>query len=100
MFSVGVVVAFDVFEDFCLGIIGIFEATILKHFEFESSDEGFGPGVLVGVGPGRHALAQAGLGQGLAEGSASLLAAAVTVEDGAVGGTCGESLEEGVENQI
>jgi len=43
---------FDEFEDFGPGIFGIFETTILKHFEFESADEGFGPGVLAGVGSG------------------------------------------------
>ena len=40
--AVGVVVAFDVIEDFGSGVVGILEASVLKHFEFESPDEGFG----------------------------------------------------------
>jgi hypothetical protein len=54
----------------------------LEHFEFEGSDEGFGPSVFVGVGAGGHALAQTGRGQSLAEASAAILAAPITVEDG------------------
>ena len=44
------------------------------------------PGVVGGVGAGGPALTQAGLGEGLPEGSAGGLAAAVAVEDGAVSG--------------
>ena len=62
VFAVGVIVTFDVIEDFGLGVAGVLEAAVLKHFEFQGADEGLSPGVVVGVGPGGHALAQAGLG--------------------------------------
>ena len=100
VFAVGVVVTFDVFEDFGAGVAGVLEASVLKHFELEGADEGLGPGVVVGVGPGGHALAQAGFGQGFAEGGAPVLAAAVAVEDGAVGGAGLEGLEKRVEDQV
>jgi len=49
VFAVGVVVAFDVIEDFGLGIAGVLEASVLKHFELEGPNEGLGPGVVVGI---------------------------------------------------
>jgi len=82
------------------GIIAVFETAILKHFELEGPDEGFGPGVLAGVGACGHALAQSGLAQALAEGCAAVLAAAATVKYGAVGGTCGEGVKERGENEL
>ncbi len=89
----GVVVSFDVFEDFGAGVAGVLKASALKHFVLEGADEGLGPGVVAAVGACGHALAQAGLGQSLAEGSAPVLAAAVAMEDGAVYGASLEGLE-------
>ena len=103
VFAVGVVVTFDVIEDFGLGVVGVLEASVLKHFEFESPDEGFSPGVVVGVGPCGHALAHAGFGQDMAEGGAPVLAATVAVEDDASGGAYWaglEGLEKRVEHQV
>ena len=65
-----IIVGFDVFEEFGLGVLCGLKAAALKHFLFERSDEGFGPGVVIGIGAGGHALAQARSGQHLAEGSA------------------------------
>lgn len=96
----GIVVAFDVFEDFGAGFAGIFETTILKHFVLEGADEGFAPSVVAGVGSRRHALAQACFCQGLAEWDAPVLAAPVAVKDGTVGGACRQSLVERVEDEI
>ena len=100
VFAVGVVVTFDVFEDFSAGVAGVLEATILEHLVFEGSDERLGPSVVIGVGARGHALAQASLGQGLTEGGAPILAAAVAVEDGAIYGACLESLVERIEDEI
>ena len=100
VFAMGVVVTFDVIEDLGVGICGVLEAAVLKHFDFEGPDEGLGPCVVVGVGPGGHALAQAGLGQGGAEGGAAVLAAAVAVEDGAAGGAGLEGLEKRGEDEV
>ena len=50
VFAVGVVVALDVLEDFGLSVGGGLEAAALEHFVFEGADEGFGPGVVVGIG--------------------------------------------------
>ena len=40
-----VIVGFDVFEKFGLGILCGLKTAPLKHFLFERSDEGFSPGV-------------------------------------------------------
>ncbi len=85
VFAVGVVVAFDVIEDFCPRVRGVLEASVLEHFEFERSDEGFGPGAIVRVGPGGHALPEASRAQGLAERGAAVLAATITMKDGVTG---------------
>lgn len=86
VFAVGVVVAFDVIEDFYAGIAGVLETTLLEYFEFERSAKAFGQGVGVGVGAGGHARAETGFGQSHAEGGAAILAAAIAREDGVVGG--------------
>src|ERR1041385_4119770 len=100
VFAVSVVVALDVFEDFDLGIGGRVEAAALEHFVFEGAEEGFGPGVVVGVGARGHALAQAGLGESLAESDAAILAAAIAVEDGLMAGAGLERLLEGGEDEF
>ncbi|MEI9897111.1 MAG: hypothetical protein WDN28_25425 [Chthoniobacter sp.] len=67
----------------------------------EGANEGFGPGVVVGIGASGHALAQAGGGESLSEGALAYLAAAIAVENG--GGVCGASLEslaQGGEDEI
>src|SRR6476660_6026887 len=81
VFAVGIVVAIDVVEDFGVGIGGILKDAALEHLSLEGADEGLRPGVLVGVGTARHALAQTGGGESLAEASAAVLAAAVAMED-------------------
>lgn len=95
-----VVVSIDVLKDLDARVGRSIEAAALKHFVFEGADEGLGPGVMVGVGASGHALAEAGLGEGLAEGGAGVLAAAVAVEDGALSGAGLECLPEGVEDEI
>jgi len=100
VFAVGIVVAFDVFEDFGAGVSGVLEATILKHLALDGSDAGLRPSVVVGIGACGHALAQPRLGQSLAEGRAAILAAAVTVEDGVMGRARFEGLVQGVEDEI
>lgn len=52
VFAVVVVVGIDVGEDLGACIVGIDEAAVLKHFGFQSAHEGFGPGVVIGIGPG------------------------------------------------
>ena len=99
VFAVGVVVTFDVLEDFDAGVVGVLEASALEHFVFEGADEGFGPGVVVGVGARGHALAEACLGQSVAKWGTAILATAVTVKDGGVGGTGLKGLVEGVEDE-
>ena len=47
VFAVGIVVAFDVLEDFGASVAGVLKAAVLKHFELEGADEGFGPGVVM-----------------------------------------------------
>lgn len=63
----GVIVTFDVVEDLDVGIRGVLEATVLEHFAFESTDKRLGPGVVVGVRLGGHALEKAGVGESLPE---------------------------------
>lgn len=81
MFSVGVVVGLDVGEEFDFGVGVIVESAALEHFGFESADLRFGPGIVVRVGSGGHALAHAGFLQELAVGGAAVLTAPVAVED-------------------
>lgn len=100
VFAVGIVVTFDVFEDFCPCVPGRLEASVLEHFEFERSNEGLCPSVVVGVGPGKHALTQAGVFQKVAEGRAAILASTVAVEDGAFWEAALERLAKGVDDQI
>lgn len=55
---------------------------------------------MIGIGASGHALVHPGLAQEVAVGSAAVLAAAVTVEDGTLGGAAGaEGLLEGVGNE-
>jgi len=102
VFAVGVVVGFDVGEEFGAGVVGINEGAALEHFGFEGAHEGFGPGIVVGIGPGGHALPDAVGAQELPEGAAAVLAAAVAVEDGlgpAGKGTGSKGLPEGVADE-
>ena len=100
VFSLGVVVGVDELEDFDLGVCGGVEAAALEHFVFEGADEGLGRGIVVGVGAGGHALAEASLGESVAEGGGAVLAAAVAVEDGVFCGAGLESLVKSVEDEI
>jgi hypothetical protein len=52
--------AYDVLEDFEASVGGVLETSALEHFVFQGSDEGFGPGVFVGISPRGHALEEAG----------------------------------------
>ena len=81
VFAVEVVVGFDVGEEFGAGVPGIDEAAAVEHFGLQRPHEGFGPGVVVRVGTGGHALADAALAQDFTEGGAAVLAATVAVED-------------------
>jgi hypothetical protein len=45
------VVGIDVGEDLGARIVGIDEAAVLKHFGIQGAHEGFGPGVVIWVGP-------------------------------------------------
>lgn len=83
MEALGVVVAFDEGEDFHAGISGVDEASVLQHLGFERAHEGLGPGVVIGIGAGGHALAHAGVAQHRAEGFAAILAPTVAVEPSA-----------------
>ena len=82
MFAAGVVVGFDVGEDFGAGAVGVDKGAALEHFGFEGAHEGFGPGVVIWIGPCGHALLEVVGGQQLAEDSAAILAATVAMEDG------------------
>src|SRR5215208_7246928 len=85
VFAAGIVVAFNELEDLNTSVVGVLEAAALKHFELEGADERFGPGVVIGIGARRHALAQAGLRESTAEEGAAVLTAAIAVEDGSAG---------------
>ena len=85
MFAAGVVVGFDLGEDFGAGVVGVDEGAALEHLGFEGAHEGFGPGVVIGVGLCGHALPEVVGGQQLAEDSAAILAATVAMEDGVIG---------------
>jgi hypothetical protein len=76
-----VVVGIDVIEDFSASVVGVDETAALEHFGFECSDERLRPGVVIGIGASRHALAYSGMVEDLAIGSAAILAATVAVED-------------------
>lgn len=79
--AVSIVVGIDVGEELGARVVGVDEAPVLQHFGFQGSHEGFGPGVVIGVGSGRHALTYSGLAEDLPIGSTAVLAAAVAVED-------------------
>ena len=81
VFSVGVVVGFDVGEDLYSGIGVSDERAVLEHFGFQGAHEGLGPGVVIGIGARGHALAHPGLAQEISVSAAAVLAAAVAVED-------------------
>ena len=85
VFAVMVVVGIDVIEDFSASVVGVDETAALEHFGFECSYERLTPSVVIGVGPCGHALANSGMVEDLAVGSASVLAAAVAMEDDACG---------------
>ena len=56
MFSEAVVVDINEIGDFSLGFCKGLKTSILEHFIFKSSHEGFSPSVVVRGGPRRHAL--------------------------------------------
>ena len=56
MFSGAVVVDVDEIGDFSSGVRKGLKTSILEHFIFQSSHEGFSPSVVVRVSPCRHAL--------------------------------------------
>ena len=60
VFSMGVVVGFDVGEEFDAGIGVGDERAVGKHLGLEGADEGLGPGVVIGIGTRGHALAHPG----------------------------------------
>ena len=83
------------------GVLLAGEAAIAQHLGLEGADEGLGPGVVIGVGSGRHALLHACGTQPLTKSAAAILAAAVTVEDDALGAASGdEGGVEGLDDQI
>ncbi len=77
----GVVVGVDVGEEFDPGVGGVDEAAVLQHLRFQGAHEGFGPGIVIGIGPCGHALADAGLLKEPPVFAAAILAAAIAVED-------------------
>lgn len=101
MEAVRIVVAVDVIEEFGLRVLQVEERAALEHFAFEGGDERFGPGIIVGVSPGRHALAKTGPLEGGAEGGAGILAATIAVEDDGLAGRTGfGGLGEGLEDEF
>ena len=101
MQAAGIVVAVDEGKELVGGVLLAGEAAIAQHLGFEGADEGLGPGVVIGVGSGRHALLHACGAQPLAEGAAAILAATVAVKDDALGATSsGEGGVKGLDNQI
>jgi len=97
--AAGVVVAVDEGKEFVGCVLLAGKAAIAQHLGLERADEGFGPGVVIGVGSGRHALLHACGAQPLTEEAAAILAATVAVEDDALGaasgGECGvEGLDD------
>ena len=50
--AVIVVVGIDVGEDLDACIEAVDETAVLKHFGFQGAHEGFGPGVVIGIGSG------------------------------------------------
>ena len=81
MQAAGIVVGVDEGKEFVSGVLLAGEAAIAQHLGLEGADEGLGPGVVIGVGSGRHALLQACGAQPLTKSAAAILAAAVAVED-------------------
>ena len=81
VFSVGVVVGFDVGEEFDAGIGVSDEGAVLEHFGFQGAHEGLGPGVVIGIGTCGHALADAGLAQEIPIRAAAILTTPIAVED-------------------
>ena len=101
MLAADIVVAVDEGKEFVSGVLLAGEAAIAQHLGLEGADEGLGPGVVIGVGSGRHALLHACGTQPLTKSAAAILAAAVTVEDDALGAASGdEGGVEGLDDQI
>ena len=71
----GIVVGFDVSEEFDTSIGVPDERAILEHFGFEGADEGLSPGVGMGIGARGHALAHPRRAQELSASAAAILAA-------------------------
>ena len=100
MFTPGVVVAFDVFEEFQTRLLNRPVSSDL-NFQFERSDEGFGPGVIVRVGPGRHALAHFRSLEDRTKKTAGILAASIAVKDQiGLRPTCRHGLLHGLGHQL
>ena len=78
----GVVVRFDVGEELDLSVVLVDKTAALKHLGFDRADDAFAPRVVVGIGPGRHALADAGLFEKCAKRETPVLTSAVAMEDG------------------
>lgn len=89
MQKTGIIVSVDEGKEFVGSILLAGEAAIAQHLGLERADEGLGPGVVIRVGSGRHALLHACSAQPLTEGAAAILAATVAVKDDAVGATSG-----------
>ena len=81
VFPVGVKVGFDGGDDRNAGIGVRDERAVLEYFGFQGAHEGFGPGVVIGIGARGHAWAHPGLAQEFSESAAAVLAATVGVED-------------------
>ena len=86
MQAAGVVVVVDEGKEFADSVLLAGKAAIALHLGFERVEKGLSPGPvcgMIGVGSGGHALLHACGAQPLAEGSAAILAATVTVEPSA-----------------
>ncbi len=55
--AAGVVVEVDVGDEFDPGVGRVDEGTVLQHLRFQGAHEGFGLGIVIGIGPRGHALA-------------------------------------------
>ena len=78
----GVVVRFDIGEELDLSVVLVDKTAALEHLGFDRADDAFAPRVVVGIGPGRHALADAGLFEKCTKCDTPILTSAVAVEDG------------------
>ncbi len=101
MLSAGVVVSFDVGEEFDIGVGLVDKAAALKHLGFDGADDAFGPRVVVGIGSGGHALAHTGLLEQSAKSAAAVLASTVAVEDCVFQSRAGaEGLAQSIDDEL